>query len=202
MFKLKKWSKRYITLVISLLFLLLALSLFSGAIIISRVNTVIITSDALLEKRENKNWFALWQNKINHWLINWMGDENELNLRLYAANVSENTQKANVYLQKLSQSDNPKIASLALTWIGNIYVFQGLANQDEKLLELAIQIFTKAVVLDPNNEYAKHNLELLISLPSKEGGNEDKNDNSSGNDEDENQPPSQKGGEEGEYSEY
>ncbi len=199
------WRRRIIGFAIAILLLVFAGVLISGAIVISRMNSLIAKSDASLEAQGLVgDWRSFLGYDINRWLVEQMGQGDGLKLRNVYVLLAENQTEAAVnQLQELANSKNHQIASIALNELGIITASQALSNQDSQLLERALQLFAKASVLDPENENAKHNLEFLSSLRNSEGKSQDSGQNKQDNgDLPLDTLPGIPGGNPGKYSDY
>lgn len=167
------WRRRLIGSAVAVLLLLIAASFFGGAITISRLNSLVAKSDASLEAQGNiTRWRSFYKYPVNPWLVELSGYGEYLELRKAYVLLAdkETAQEGVTLLRKLTESGDKKLASLALTWLGNITFGQALANEDGRMFEVARQMFARAAVLDPGNEDAKYNLELLNALRNALGG--------------------------------
>jgi hypothetical protein len=163
----------------AILFMLACLS-FGGAVILARLDSLVTKADVQLEAGSPMGWRVFSEYPINEWLIERIGYADSLALRkAYVLLAQEKVQDAADILRKLADSEDKKIASISSTLLGKILVFQALQAKDERLFEAGRQLFAKAVVLDPTNEDAKRNLELL-SILSNAGGNQPGQENQNG----------------------
>jgi len=206
---IKIWRRRIIGLAVAVVFLLFAASFFGSAIVISRINSLIAKSDALLETdASGSEWRSFLNYPVQSWFVERVGYGDALKLRkVYVLLEDGKTDEATTLLQDLADSENHKIASFALNMLGVIVTHQATTDKDDKMFELARQMFAKASVLDPSNEDAKHNLELLSQLRRISGSQPGENRNShDGEDSSGNLPldelPGNEGGKPGEYSGY
>lgn len=201
----RKSRKRLIGTAMAILLLLLAASFFNGAIAISRVNSLIAKSDARLETDfSTDNWRSFLQQPVQYWFVETMGYGDSLELRkIYVLLDEGKIQDAWVILENLIDSEDNELSSLALTLFGKIAALQAIQNSDREMFESARQMFGRASVLNPENEDAKYNLELLSVLQKvlwddSDSSLEDKESNGIDLDE----LPGSEGGKPGQYSGY
>jgi hypothetical protein len=166
---------------VAILFILACVS-FGGAVILVRLDALTTKADVQLEEDSSiGGWSIFLGYPINRWLIERVGDTDSLALReAYALLAQYKVQDAADILRKLADSEDKKLASISFTLSGKILVFQALQNNDEKLFEAARQLFAKAIVLDPSNEDAKRNLELLSVSRNAQGGSQADQENQNG----------------------
>ena len=69
-----------------------------------------------------------------------------------------------VLLQTLLFSPNNRVASYAGLVLGKFVIDAAIVQQDPELVATALSLFIQAVSTDKDNEDAKYNLELLLTL--------------------------------------
>ena len=108
-----------------------------------------------------------------------------LGASLYKLNDLENAKKAFTAVQN---SKNKKISSMANYSLGNIY-------RDENKLEESLSFYRKAIQLNPDDEEAKINFELLKNMISENSNDQSQEQESSdsGNDQSQEQESSDSG---------
>ena len=152
---------KYMLVRLAVVFLLVVLtvSAFGASALLSRTSELILQGDRSFKATQTmpEAWTVL-ENQPWRFAFALLVPEEERRLRVALAEHDP------VLLQTLLFSPNNRVASYAGLVLGKFVIDAAIVQQDPELVATALSLFIQAVSTDKDNEDAKYNLELLLTL--------------------------------------